>query len=68
MGQANPYKPTALVVEDDGMQREMLALLLEESDMCVIECESAEAAVCCARSNGKRADAGVHRHQPRRRS
>lgn len=45
MGQANPYKPTALVVEDDWMQREMLALLLEESDMRVIECESAEAAV-----------------------
>ena len=45
MGQATPYKPAALVVEDDEMQREILALLLEESDMRVIECESAEAAV-----------------------
>jgi DNA-binding NtrC family response regulator len=37
-----PY--TALVVEDDAMQRGLLSLLLEESDMKVIQCESAEAA------------------------
>jgi two-component system cell cycle response regulator CpdR len=44
MGQSKPYRSTALVVEDDPMQREMLCLLLEESDYAVIQCESAEAA------------------------
>ena len=44
MGQSKPFRATALVVEDDPMQREMICLLLEESDMVVIECESAEAA------------------------
>jgi DNA-binding NtrC family response regulator len=42
MGQSKPFRATALVVEDDPMQREMICLLLEESDMEVIECESAE--------------------------
>lgn len=45
MGQATPFKPIALVVEDDEMQRELVALLLEECDMGVIQCESAESAV-----------------------
>jgi DNA-binding NtrC family response regulator len=45
MGQATPFRPTALVVEDDELQREMVAMLLEESDMGVIQCESAEAAL-----------------------
>lgn len=44
MGQSRPFRATALIVEDDPMQREMLCLLLEESDVDVIECESAEAA------------------------
>lgn len=44
MGQSKPYRVTALVVEDDPMQREMICLLLEESDYAVIQCESAEAA------------------------
>jgi two-component system cell cycle response regulator CpdR len=44
MAQSKPFRATALVVEDDAMQREMICLLLEESDMDVIECESAEAA------------------------
>ena len=34
----------ALVVEDDALQRSLLCLLLEESQMEVIQCESAEAA------------------------
>jgi two-component system, cell cycle response regulator CpdR len=42
VGQSKPFK--ALVVEDDPMQREMIGLLLEESDYDVIECETAEAA------------------------
>ena len=44
MGQSKPFRATALIVEDDPMQREMISLLLEESDFDVIECESAEAA------------------------
>jgi two-component system, cell cycle response regulator CpdR len=45
MGQANSFKPMALVVEDDVLQREMVTLLLEESDIGVIQCESAEEAL-----------------------
>jgi DNA-binding NtrC family response regulator len=44
MGQSKPFRATALIVEDDPMQREMMSVLLEESDYNVIECESAEAA------------------------
>ncbi|NOJ47046.1 response regulator [Bradyrhizobium archetypum] len=44
MGQSKPSRATALVVEDDPMQRDMICLLLEESEVDVIECESAEAA------------------------
>lgn len=44
MEHATPFKPIALVVEDDEMQRELVALLLEECDMGVIQCESAESA------------------------
>jgi two-component system cell cycle response regulator CpdR len=45
MDQATPFKPIALVVEDDDMQRELVAMLLEECEMGVIQCESAETAV-----------------------
>jgi DNA-binding response OmpR family regulator len=44
MGQAGPVKPIALIVEDDELQRQAVAVLLEESGMGVIQCESAEAA------------------------
>ena len=44
MGQSKPFRATALIVEDDPMQREMMSVLLEESDYNVIQCESAEAA------------------------
>jgi DNA-binding NtrC family response regulator len=44
MGQSKPHRATALIVEDDPMQRDMICLLLEESEVDVIECESAEAA------------------------
>jgi DNA-binding NtrC family response regulator len=37
-------KATALVVEDDLDQRELVAALLEECDMAVIQCETAESA------------------------
>jgi two-component system, cell cycle response regulator CpdR len=45
MGQATPFKPIALVVEDDALQRELVVVLLEESDMGAIQCDSAEAAL-----------------------
>lgn len=44
MGQSKSFRATALIVEDDIMQREILSLLLEESGYHVIQCESAEAA------------------------
>lgn len=44
MGQAKAFRPTALVVEDDPIQREMIAMLLEETDYDVIQCEDAETA------------------------
>jgi two-component system, cell cycle response regulator CpdR len=44
MGQSRPFRPTALVVEDDPIQREMIVLLLEETDYNVIQCEDAETA------------------------
>ena len=37
MGQAKPFRATALIVEDDPAQREMISLLLEESDYDVIK-------------------------------
>jgi CheY-like chemotaxis protein len=52
VGQSKPFRATALVVEDDPMQREMISLLLEESHFDVIECESAEAAEVVLRRIG----------------
>lgn len=43
-------KPLALIVEDDGFQREMASVVLEECDMDVIPCESAEAAAAILES------------------
>jgi two-component system, cell cycle response regulator CpdR len=45
MSQATPFKPIALVVEDDQMQRELVVMLLEESEMGVIQCDNAEDAL-----------------------
>jgi CheY-like chemotaxis protein len=45
VGQATPFKPIALVVEDDPLQRELVVAVLEGSEMGVIHCQSAEAAV-----------------------
>ncbi len=52
MGQSKPFRAVALIVEDDPMQREMISLLLEESDYDVIQCESAEAAELVLAKNG----------------
>jgi DNA-binding NtrC family response regulator len=45
MQQAGPFKSIALVVEDDELQRQLVVVLLEESEMGVIECQSAEEAL-----------------------
>ena len=45
MGQALPDCPVALVVEDDAAVRDLAAAVLEETDLGVITCESAEAAI-----------------------
>ena len=45
MGQAKPLKSIALLVEDDVLQRELAAFLLEESELSVIQCQSAEQAL-----------------------
>ena len=45
MGQAQPKRRTALIVEDDAELRSLTAALLEEEQLDPIECESAEAAL-----------------------
>jgi DNA-binding NtrC family response regulator len=45
MHQALPQRSIALLVEPDQEQRALVATLLEESDLQVIECDSAEAAL-----------------------
>ena len=45
--------PLALIVEDDDNQRALLSMLLEESEMEVLECDSAEAAVSVLDRIGK---------------
>jgi DNA-binding NtrC family response regulator len=45
MHKALPERSIALVVEPDQEQRALVATLLEESDLQVIECDSAEAAL-----------------------
>jgi hypothetical protein len=45
MGQAQPKRRTALIVEDDADLRSLTAALLEEEQLDTIECESAEAAL-----------------------
>ena len=50
MGHA--LKQTVLVVEDDQIQRELVSLIFEESDMDVIQCMSAEAAAVVLEKSG----------------
>ena len=50
MGHPRPFRPTALVVEDDPIQREMIALLLQETSYDVIQCEDAETAELALKS------------------
>jgi two-component system cell cycle response regulator CpdR len=52
VGQTNPIRPIALIVEDQASQREVLSVLLEESQYIVMECQSAEAAELVLRELG----------------
>lgn len=54
MRQAAPERSIALVVETDQEQRALVATLLEESDLQVIECDSAEAALAVVAIKGDR--------------
>lgn len=54
MGPAFPLRLIALVVEADNEQRALVATLLEETDLLVIECESAEAALAVVDLKGDR--------------
>jgi two-component system cell cycle response regulator CpdR len=54
MGQASSFKPIALVVEDDVLQRELVVMLLEESEMTVIQCEDGEEAMRILEKMGRR--------------
>jgi DNA-binding NtrC family response regulator len=53
MGQTE-RKPLALIVEDDADQRHLAAALIEETDLDVLECESAEAALSVMQRCGER--------------
>ena len=52
MGHSNPTRPIALIVENDAPQREVISILLEESDYVVMECQSDEAAELVLRELG----------------
>jgi len=54
MGPPTRLRPIALVVEADHEQRALVATLLEETDLQVIECESAEAALAIIDQKGDR--------------
>lgn len=54
MGQSKPFRATALVVEDDAMQREMISMLLEESEYEVFLCETAEEALLVLDRKGRK--------------
>ncbi len=54
MGQAKPIRAIALIVEDDPMQRDMISMLLEESEYEVILCETAEEALLVLDRKGRK--------------
>jgi hypothetical protein len=54
MGQSASRRPVALVVEEDHDQRAMAAVLLEETELNVIECDTAEAALAAMETTNDR--------------
>jgi CheY-like chemotaxis protein len=53
MGQAQSKNPAVLIVEDDAEVRSLAATLLEDEQLNVIECESAEAALAIMLIGGR---------------
>jgi CheY-like chemotaxis protein len=53
MGHAKPFQQVALVVEDDHDVRSLAAAILEETDLRVIEADSAEEALHYLRDNAE---------------
>ena len=54
MGQSKPLRAIALIVEDDAIQRDMISMLLEESEYEVILCETAEEALLVLDRKGRK--------------
>lgn len=53
MGQQEPFQPLALIVEDDGDQRALIAMLLEDSGFETLASDSAEAALAIMLLRGR---------------
>jgi two-component system, response regulator PdtaR len=53
MGQAPRKRRTVLIVEDDANLRHLTATLLEDEQLGIIECESAEAALAVMLIGGR---------------
>ena len=53
MGQARPKNRAVLIVEDDAEVRSLAATLLEDEQLDIIECESAEAALAIMLIGGR---------------
>ena len=54
MGQAQQKRRAVLVVEDDADLRHLMAALLEDEQVDIIECESAEAALATMLIDGRK--------------
>jgi CheY-like chemotaxis protein len=53
MGAAVPERRTILIVEDDSELRRLIVLLFEESDLEIVECDSAESALATMLLRGR---------------
>ena len=53
MGSAVPERRTILIVEDDVKLRGLIVLLFEESDLEIVECDSAESALATMLLRGR---------------
>ena len=53
MGRVGSKRRTALIVEDDAELRQLTNLLLAESELDIIECDSAEAALATMLLRGR---------------
>ena len=53
MGPAEPERRIILIVEDDSELRRLIVLLFEESDLEIVECDSAESALATMLLRGR---------------